>query len=97
MPRLPILSYQSDATICLPDNLLPAFYMEDYTVLGLRVGNLAAAIRLLEKNDIALHKKAEHIELSVENRNQIPHIIQMLNTHHIPCEIADIVEHVYQG
>ena len=71
--------------------------MEDFTVLGLRVGNLGATSQLLEKNGIALLNKQGYIELSVENRDQIPQIVRMLNTNHISCEIADIVEHVYQG
>ena len=97
MPRIPIVSNESNTAICLPDSLLPTFYMGDYTVLGLRVQNLGAASQLLEKNGIALLSKQGYIELSVENTDQIPQIVQMLNTHHIPCEIADIVEHVYQG
>ena len=97
MPRIPIVSNESNTAICLPNSLLPTFYMEDFTVLGLRVGNLGAVSRLLEKNGIALLKKQGYVELSVENRDQIPQIIQMLNTHHIPCEIADIAEHIYQG
>ncbi len=97
MPRIPIVSNESNTANCLPNRLLPTFYMEDYSVLGLRVGNLGAASQLLEENGIALLKKQGTIELSVDNRDQIPHIIRMLNTNHIPCEIADIVEHVYQG
>lgn len=97
MPRIPIVSNESKTAICLQNSLLPTFYMQDYTVLGLRIGNLGAASRLLEKNGIALYKNQGYIELSVEKRDQIPHIIRMLNTNDIPCEIADIVEHVYQG
>ena len=97
MPRLPILANESNIAACLPDSSLPTFYMEDYTVLGLRVGNLAAAVRLLEKNGIALLKKAGTIELSVEESDQIPHIIQLLQANGIPCDIADVIEHVYQG
>jgi hypothetical protein len=58
MPRMPIVSNESNTPICLPDSLLPTFYMEDYTVLGLRVGNLGAAVRLLGKNGIALLKQS---------------------------------------
>lgn len=97
MPRLPIVSNESNASICLPNSSLPAFYMEGYTVLGLRVSNLGAAVRLLEKNGIALINKKEYIELSVEKSEQIPHVIQLLKANHISCDIADIVEHVYQG
>lgn len=97
MLRLPILSNESNATICLPDSSFPAFYMEDYTILGLRVGNLDAAVRLLEKNGIGIFKNSGYSELSIEQRDQIPHIIQLLNANDISCVIADIVEQVYQG
>ena len=97
MPRLPIIPSESDATICLPDNLLPSFYMEDYTVLGLRVGNLDAALRLLENNGISFFESPGYSELSIEKRDEIPNIIQLLNANDISCVIADIVEQVYQG
>jgi len=97
MPRLPIIPIEFDATICLPDSSLPSFYMEDYTVLGLRVGNLDAALRLLEKNGISLFKNPGYSELSIQKRDEIPHIIQLLNANDISCVFADIVEQVYQG
>ena len=97
MPRLPIIPNESDATTCLPDSSLPSFYMEDYTVLALRVGNLNAADRLLEKNGIRIIKKSGYWELSIEESEQIPHIVQLLNGNGISCVIADIVEQVYQG
>jgi len=65
--------------------------------LGLRVGNLDAAVRLLEKNDISIFKRPGYRELSIQQRDQIPHIIQLLNASDISCVIADIVEQVYQG
>lgn len=97
MPRMPIVSTESNTSICLPNSLLPTFYMEDYTILGLRVGNLGAAVRLLEKNGIALLKKAGYIELSVEQKDQILNIIQLLRANDVSCDIADIVEQIYQG
>ncbi|MGD9054566.1 MAG: hypothetical protein PVJ41_13140 [Desulfobacterales bacterium] len=97
MPRMPIVSTESNTSICLPNSLLPTFYMEDYTILGLRVGNLGAAVRLLEKNGIALLKNAGYIELSVEQKDQILHIVQLLRANDVSCDIADIVEQVYQG
>ena len=97
MPRLPILPNESNAAICLPYSALPSFYMEDYTVLGLRVGNLDAALRLLEKNGISIFKSPGYSELSIQKRDQIPQIIQLLNANDISCNIADIVEQVYQG
>jgi hypothetical protein len=97
MPRLPILPNESNPTIHLPDSSLPSFYMEDFTVLGLRVGNLDAALRLLEKNGISIFKSSDYSELSIQQRDQIPHIIHLLNANDISCIITDIVEQVYQG
>ena len=97
MPRLPIIPIESDATVCLPDNIFPSFYMEDFTVLGLRVGNISAADRVLEKNCIRIIKKSGYSELPIEKSEQIPHIVRLLNANDISCVIADIVEQVYQG
>ena len=97
MPRLPIISSELDATICLPDSSLPAFYMEDYSVLGLRVGNLDAAVRLLKKNGIRIFKSPGYSVLSFQQRDQIPRILRLLNANNISCVIADIAEQVYQG
>ena len=97
MPRLPIIPSELDATVYLPDSSLPAFYMEDFTVLGLQVGNLDVALRLLEKSGISIFKSPGYSELSIQHRDQIPHIIQLLNANDISCNIADIVEQVYQG
>lgn len=97
MPCLPIVPSDFDATICLPDSFLPSFYMEDFTILGFRVGNLVAALRVLEKNGIRIYKSPGFSQLSVEQRDEIPHIIQLLNANGISCVMADIVEQVYQG
>jgi hypothetical protein len=97
MLRLAIISSELDITIYLPYNSLPSFYMEDFTVLGLRVGNLDAALRLLEKNGISIFNGPGYSELSIQQRDQIPHIIQLLNANDISCTMADIVEQVYQG
>ncbi len=97
MPRLPIIPNESDTTIYFPDSSFPPFYMEDFSVLGLRVGNLTTAVRVLEKNGIRIFKGQGFNELSFQVKDEIPHIIQLLTANGISCAIADIVEHVYQG
>ena len=57
--------------------------MEDFTVLGLRVGNLDVALQLLEKSDISIFKNRRYRELSIQQRDQIPPIIQLLNANNI--------------
>jgi hypothetical protein len=97
MQRLPIIASELDATVCLSERLFPTFYMEDFTVLGLRVANLAAALRVLEKNGISVFKNPVYAEVSIQQRDQIPHIVELLNENDVSCAIADIVEQVYQG
>ena len=97
MTRLPILSSESKNKNCLPDSLLPQFYMEDYTVLGLRVGDLTAALQVLETNGFRTFKNHGYTELFINQKNQLPHVIQLLNSNDISCVIADIVDQVYQG
>ena len=97
MPRLPIMPIEPDAVSCLPDSSLPYFYMGDYTVLGLRVGNLDATVQVLKKNGINVFKSPGCNELSIGKIDQLPPIIQLLNAHNISCVIADVLEEVYQG
>lgn len=97
MPHLLVIPSDVDAAICLPDMSLPAFYMEDYTVLGLKVGNLDAAVRLLKNDGIRIFEGPNYSRLSLEHRHQIPHIIELLKANDISCVIADILEQVYQG
>jgi hypothetical protein len=97
MKRLPILPIKSKDRICLPDSLLPQFYMEDYTILGLQVENLAVARLVLETNGFRTVENHGYIELSINQKDQLPQVIQLLNSNHISCVIADIVDQVYQG
>ena len=97
MIRLPILPIKSKDRICLPDSLLPQFYMEDYTILGLWVENLAAALLLLETNGFRTFPNHGFTELSINQKDQLPHVIQLLNSNDISCVITDIVDQVYQG
>ena len=97
MIRLPILPIKSEDRVCLPDRLLPQFYMEDYTVLGLRVENLAAARLVLEANGFRTFQNQGYTELSINQKDQLPHVIQLLNSNGISSVITDIVDQVYQG
>jgi hypothetical protein len=65
--------------------------------LALRVGDLAEAVRVLKKNGIRIYQSPGYSELYFEQRDQIPHIIQLLNANEISCVMTDIVEQVYQG
>lgn len=97
MTRLPILPIKSIDRICPPDRLLPQFYMEDFTVLGLRVENPADARLVLEANGFRTFQNHGYTELSINQKDQLPYVIQLLNSNDISCVITDIVDQVYQG
>jgi hypothetical protein len=71
--------------------------MEDHTILGLRVENPAAAVLVLEANGFRTFQNHGYTELSINQKNQLPHVIQLLNSNDISCVLADIVDQVYQG
>ena len=96
MARLPIFDDRRSEKY-VPDNLLPSFYMEDFTILGLRVGNLEQAAKLLGKNGIDVIEGDGGLELSVEGPDRLPAIAYLLHSNGITCDITDIVEQVYQG
>ena len=97
MGALPVLQQGKDFPVGLCHEGLPDFYMADYSVVGLLVANLDRAYDVLEGNDLMVQKKTDHLEVSVDRADQIPDIVDLLNHNGIDCEIADIVDQVYQG
>ena len=97
MAALPVLQQGRELPVCLCHDGLPDFYMADYSVMGLLVANLDRAYDVLESEDLTLHKKSDHLEVSVDRAEQISDIVDLLIKNGIDCGIADIVDQVYQG
>ena len=81
------------------DRSLPAFYMSDYSVLGLLVSNHHEATRILEENGFSVIKKPGSVKVVINNPAHIQEMFRILTRHGIDpdVEIADIVDQVYQG
>lgn len=101
MGRYPIVSKcgaQTDDGISAPGSRdLPTFYMEDYSVLGLRVSHCEEATRILDKNDYLLVYSASGTEIVVRDGDELREVVQLLNANGIVCDITDLAEQIYQG
>jgi len=97
MRTLPVLQQGRGVPVCLSNDDLPDFYMADYSVLGLLVASLDRTHQVLEDQDFAVHKKSDHLEVSVDSADQMSEIVNLLSQNGIDCALADIVDQVYQG
>jgi hypothetical protein len=81
------------ATICA----LPDFYMQDFSIVGLRVNNCNRAEEVLTQKGVPLEKKDQRLAVSVEKAAQILKVVHLLNTNGVTCDIADVADGIYQG
>lgn len=76
---------------------LPKAYMEDFSVLGLRVDDCERALGILDKTSFVLEQSQGHMLLKLENATRIQEVIQVLHDHGLACEVADVAQGMYQG
>jgi hypothetical protein len=79
------------------DRALPSYYMADYSVLGILVGEYQEAIRILEENDFPVIQKGNSFEVVIENEARLQKVFRVLKGYGIDYEITDVVDQVYQG
>jgi hypothetical protein len=102
MGRLPIFSDETavDAPVrrrCLRADNLPLNYMADYSVLGLRVSRLAAAVDLLKAHGYALIDTGNGTDVVIDRAGGLPQILHLLSQHRIDAGLSDIADQIYQG
>ena len=76
---------------------LPTFYMNDYSVLGLRVSDRAAAFKLLKAHRFPVAHQQGCRGITVRNVEEIRRISGLLAENGLNGELADIAEQIYQG
>jgi hypothetical protein len=79
------------------ERLLPTFYMEDFSVVGLRVNDCDHAIRVLGRHAYSLKQAGGGTGVDIQRVSQVHDVMQLLNGNGLECEIADIAEGMYQG
>jgi len=97
MGVLPILQKNSNQRACLGNKNLPANYMSDYSVMGLVVGRLDTALRILKEKKYALQKKSDGFEITIDGTGRLSEIVNLLHQNGIDYALTDIVDQVYQG
>ena len=97
MGALPILQSGSHQPVCVTNDALPAFYMSDYSVLGLKVARLDKAHRVLSENNFKVVHKSDHLQVTIDGAARIEAILNLFNQSGLDCTVADIIDQVYQG
>ena len=76
---------------------LPLFYMNDYSRLGLRVGSCEAARQVLAENRFGVTQDDDGCHVDLYGPSQVEAVVALLNSRGVACDIADVVDQVYQG
>ena len=100
MPFLPIVSrmeIRDAGTAATPSVPLPVFYMNDYSVMGLRVSDCDAALELLAAHRYAVSRRHGCHGVVVGPPEDIRAIAALLAENGLGGEMADIVTQIYQG
>ena len=75
----------------------PVYYMNDFSVLGLRVECLVKVLDLLEADDYHVVRNACSATVEFENRNRFKKIFDILTHHRIEHAMSDLAQCAYQG
>lgn len=75
----------------------PATYMEDYSMIGLRVDPLEDALRILEDYHYTLVQEGPHVEVVFDSSARVPVLVALLRRHGVGCDLSDVIDEVYQG
>ena len=97
MGSIAILPQDQKQPLCLDNDALPDFYMQDFSVLGLRVDKFNHALKILEENQFRVSRRSNLSRIAIAGRAQLHQIVVLLQQHGIDCGLADIVDQVYQG
>jgi len=97
MGALPILQKDQNQRACPGNKNLPANYMSDYSVLGLVVGRLDAALGILKEKKFEVLQNSDGFEITIDGAGRMSEIVNLLHRNGIDFTLADIVDQVYQG
>ncbi|MDJ0721789.1 MAG: hypothetical protein QNJ04_09170 [Desulfobacterales bacterium] len=100
MPFLPIVSrpeIRDAGTAATPAGPLPIFYMNDYSVMGLRVSDCDAALELLAARRYTVSRRQGGHGVVVGSAEDIRAIAALLAENGLGGEMADLVTQIYQG
>ncbi len=97
MAAVIIVEKDFDLSKCLPDSAMPEFYMEDYSVMGLKTRSLPQALNIIENHRFIIVKHKSYYKIKIENAADVLHILNLLGQNNVDAEYTDLIDHVYQG
>ena len=75
----------------------PLRYMNDFSVLGLRVESLSKALEILEADGYRVLRRRCSATISFENSDRFKNIFETLARHRIEHGMSDLMGCAYQG
>ena len=75
----------------------PLFYMNDFSLPGLRVENLKRAAQVLEADGYRLVRSRFSAKVIFDNQDRLSNIYETLQGNGISFDTGDLVNFVYQG
>ncbi len=76
---------------------LPAFYMEDFSVMGLTVEDMATAVAALQRNGVEIQQNGALAMAQIDGLTGMKKVLGLLESHGIAFEMTDIADQIYQG
>jgi hypothetical protein len=81
----------------LASDPLPLFYMQDFSVMGLVVGDRSQALDILAANQIVLKRRAGGWGVEIDSRQPLNRVVGTLVQRGVACEVTDLTDGIYQG
>lgn len=97
MPYYPIVSRNQRQMQAVDHRPLPKFYMEDFSILGLRVSDCRRTAQVLDAHSFSLKHSDGSMAVNIEPAARIENVMQLLRENGVACEIADVAQGMYQG
>ncbi|MFH0781953.1 MAG: hypothetical protein V2B20_08375 [Pseudomonadota bacterium] len=76
---------------------LPIFYMQDFSIQGITVGDFGAARSLIGQAGYTVLDKNGGADIIFDNAKELETILSLLRQHELQSELTDIADTVYQA
>ena len=97
MADYPIVQHKDPEATSPTIGQLPAFYMEDFSIMGFRVDDCPRAIQVLEQNGFGLTRSHGRVTVKIDGSGRVREVVKLLQGCGLACEMADLAEGIYQG
>lgn len=97
MIHLPLSPTSQPGRCAGPCRPLPAFYMNDFSVMGLRVDDLDRAVAALERGAFEVIREGLMPELALDEASDVPEVLRFLSENGVRADMADVAGSLYQG